>query len=534
MNIVAILLLAVGAAHAHSPERCAGVNETYLEYKSCLSTCDDLEDDSCDGQTSYGPGCYCSKGFLRKDEYCIPKDRCNALGGRYVKCPENEIFLKYRSCRENCDQNSKNCRKTLDYRPGCYCAPGYRRKNGLCIRKEKCLDQRPEDSEEQCGENEVYLTFKPCLITCGDLVRYKVCNEKQYAPGCYCKQGYLRKEGRCVPNQECLESKKELLSMCGPNEEYLKYVPCLQSCSELERGTCNEEARRYAPGCYCAEGYVRRNGECISVEECSSVKSLLPRKCGSNEQYLEYEPCPKTCGDLASPECEKKFKKHAPGCYCREGYLRRNGVCIPRSHCWHSSGEDSKLCGVNEVFLSYKFHNENCDEQGKQKHDKIQKYAPGYPGYLRKGGICIPKEACSKQIDLQNGCDVNEEYYEYEPCQQTCNDLDSKNCDKGERKYSPGCYCREGYLMQNGICIPKEDCYNNAKDMMKECPINERFLIYKPCRERCDDSEYGNCDNSNQHAPGCYCAKGYLRKDGECVPEYQCSDSTESNSASQL
>nr|CAI5821419.1 unnamed protein product [Callosobruchus analis] len=523
-----LLLLGVTVAHAHNAGRCSGANETYYEYRTCLLTCDDLNDFSCDGEISYDPGCYCSEGFLRKNGHCIPKDECNALGGSDVNCPKGEVFLKHRSCRESCDD--QNCNEEKLYSPGCYCAPGYRRKNGVCIPKEECL--RARDRNQECGENEAYIRIKPCLITCGDLKTYKNCQERQYTPGCYCKPGYLKKDGRCVPKEECQESKEKTSDSCGLNEVYSKYAPCLQTCADLERGICNEEARRYAPGCYCAEGYLRRNGACVPEDACRSVEPRHQRseKCAPNEQYLEHQPCLQKCEDLASPKCDKILKKHVPGCYCREGYLRKGGICIPKSQCKSHTEKHTKICGINEVFLVYKPYSENCEDEANQEYEKDKEYAPGcycYPGYLRKSGICIPKEKCS--IPLAKKCGVNEEYSEYEPCHQTCNDLEFKKCDLQSRRYSPGCYCKEGYLRQNGLCAPEEGCYYSAGNKLKECPTNERYLESKPCRENCDDPENDRCDDSNQYAPGCYCAKGYLRKEGECVPEYQCDDSSESN-----
>nr|CAH7720235.1 unnamed protein product [Callosobruchus chinensis] len=494
INIITavLLLLIVSAVQAHNARRCPGANETYYEYKSCPLTCDELDGSSCDGEISYDPGCYCSEGFLRKNGICIPKDKCNNLGRSYTKCPESEVFLNYRPCRESCDDSDyKSCDREKIHSPGCYCAPGYRRKNGICIPKKECQTIRANDKNQECGEHEIYMSNKPCHITCRDLIGYKDCQGRQYAPGCYCKPGYLKKDGRCIPKEECLEFKEKNSDSCGVNEVYLKYTPCLQTCADLGRGTCGEEARRYAPGCYCADGYLRRNGECVPEDECLSDEPRLKRseKCTSNEQYLEYEPCLQTCDDLASSsKCDKMLKNYDPGCYCRGGYLKKG---------------------------AYKPFSENCEDQGKEEHAKKKQYAPGcycYPGYLRRDGKCIPKERCSKPSALPTKCGMNEEYSEYEPCHQTCEDLESKKCDLKSKRYSPGCYCKEGYLRQNDLCAPKEDCFYNARDELKECPTNERYLEYKPCRENCDDPANERCDNSDRYAPGCYCAKGYLRK----------------------
>ncbi|CAH1974627.1 unnamed protein product [Acanthoscelides obtectus] len=59
-----------------------------------------------------------------------------------------------------------------------------------------------ENASAQCGPNEAVPICQPCSVTCDD--RENVClavcipNSR-----CYCRSGYLKKNGICVPISEC-------------------------------------------------------------------------------------------------------------------------------------------------------------------------------------------------------------------------------------------------------------------------------------------------------------------------------------------
>nr|CAH7743718.1 unnamed protein product [Callosobruchus chinensis] len=53
-----------------------------------------------------------------------------------------------------------------------------------------------------CGPNETVPQCEPCAITCAD--RDNICPEICiFNSQCYCKNGYLKKGGVCVPESEC-------------------------------------------------------------------------------------------------------------------------------------------------------------------------------------------------------------------------------------------------------------------------------------------------------------------------------------------
>nr|CAH7743717.1 unnamed protein product [Callosobruchus chinensis] len=59
-----------------------------------------------------------------------------------------------------------------------------------------------ENATSACGPNETVPQCEPCAITCAD--RDNICPEICiFNSQCYCKNGYLKKGGVCVPESEC-------------------------------------------------------------------------------------------------------------------------------------------------------------------------------------------------------------------------------------------------------------------------------------------------------------------------------------------
>nr|CAH7743715.1 unnamed protein product [Callosobruchus chinensis] len=60
-----------------------------------------------------------------------------------------------------------------------------------------------ENSTAECGPNETVPQCEPCVITCEDrdkIICPAICI---FNSQCYCKIGYLKKGGVCVPESEC-------------------------------------------------------------------------------------------------------------------------------------------------------------------------------------------------------------------------------------------------------------------------------------------------------------------------------------------
>ncbi|VEN53795.1 unnamed protein product [Callosobruchus maculatus] len=63
----------------------------------------------------------------------------------------------------------------------------------------------------------------------------------------------------------------------------------------------------------------------------AAVCETAPTRCGPNEYKPSCEPCNITCTDdnkICTMDCVETYR-----CFCIPGYLKKNGVCVPRSQC---------------------------------------------------------------------------------------------------------------------------------------------------------------------------------------------------------
>ncbi|XP_018579622.2 chymotrypsin-elastase inhibitor ixodidin isoform X2 [Anoplophora glabripennis] len=70
------LLLTVMIAYSSAAARCRDPNETYLECTPCAAiNCGDTPPEVCVA-ACLNPGCFCNKGYLRKNGKCVPESQC--------------------------------------------------------------------------------------------------------------------------------------------------------------------------------------------------------------------------------------------------------------------------------------------------------------------------------------------------------------------------------------------------------------------------------------------------------------------------
>lgn len=166
--------------------------------------------------------------------------------------------------------------------------------------------------------------FKLCGSSCQPTCDHpeEIPCDKACRQGCFCKEGFVRDaEGNCVEKSTCAIT-------CGENEEYSS---CGSACGDLTcenpsytNMMCTDDCKR---GCFCVEGYVRKNGKCILQSDCQM-------NCPANEIYT---PCSANC----EPDCKNPHRMNLvcpliclEGCICDEGLVRsNNGKCIPAQQC---------------------------------------------------------------------------------------------------------------------------------------------------------------------------------------------------------
>ncbi|XP_077288741.1 zonadhesin-like [Arctopsyche grandis] len=526
------------------PLTCTGENEVY---DFCPLSC--LEE-TCSGMTSprvctlevreCAPACVCIEGFLRNSEgKCRPESECACAdpNAEVVRCPNpcpggTCEFPEFANCDAPCRIK------------GCQCKKGYvKNKGGKCILLSQCPNR-------QCaGQNEEYLDCGTgCPATCENRIKKIACPNKNCVPGCFCKNGFVRKNGKCVKWDEC----DPPTPVCGTNEIFSKAAPIVQeTCATLGKHICKD----YKLGCVCNTGYVRDviNGKCIKKTDCNSCKKCVypsaamakviyclvifisatwlveatvapvdphcayptkgPPKCRLNEVYSDCgnNKCQNTCqATKLSETCDGPC---IPGCICVNGYFRNSkGVCVLLKDCdCMKENEIFDVCGPSCV--------NTCEEPNLiARLSCLAGCFPGCfckPNFLRdKNGNCVPQSKCYK-------CKANEVFKDCGrfQCENTCTNTNAQQrCNL--TPCEPGCYCNQGYLRDvDGQCVLREDCqYRKCKGK------NEEYsLCIAPCGERCSNLGQDLVCNYNACKIGCDCKPGYLRNSkNECVLISEC------------
>ncbi|XP_055698631.1 zonadhesin-like [Phlebotomus papatasi] len=449
------------------PKPYCPANEVWLDCfqaPTCDRECSSLGK-SCDVVGSgCNPGCFCRTGYARHPETgkCVPTSQCPAPK---PECSRNE---EYRSCDYRCKENCNSDYCKYEKRPceeGCFCKSGYARVNDKCIPRSFCKSCPTHERYLECGNS--------CQESCKkDVSRCRTCERS----GCFCEEGYSRIDGVCRPDSECPERQ------CPSHEVFLECgSACQDNCDQNQ--PCTDQC---VQGCFCEPGYARINGKCVLRSSCNV--------CPPHEEYLE-------CGNACIESCYEDSSRCIPcassGCFCVDGYSRINGTCRPDSEC------PNRQCPAHEVFLECGSVCQDDCNPNQQCTEQCARACFCEPGYARINGVCKPRNQCSPQ------CPENEHF---EQCGNTCTESCVKERVNCSPNCYPGCYCNKGFVRMNGKCVPEKFC--------KKCNLNEEYLTCgNACQDLCDASATTCLDECVE---GCFCEKGFSRINGVCVPRRQC------------
>lgn len=258
----------------------------------CEATCWTPANTSC----ACVPGCVCGPGLVRDPITfkCIPIKQCPLR--KPGQCPYNEQWTDCdgdKGCQKTCD--TLNAQPKCGCTPGCACKKGNVRSpiSGYCIPISACENcpvgyaKDPSTNKcnfccQDCPENEEY---SDCGTACERECHVKdppVCTLK-CVQGCFCKPGYIRQKGICIPESLCkrkknlrvffreIKSTNEFLPACPKNESFSCGNPsCEKDCSNY-KDICTIVNVRCEDKCYCNKGFVRlyKNGPCVPIQACS-------------------------------------------------------------------------------------------------------------------------------------------------------------------------------------------------------------------------------------------------------------------------
>nr|WIM01334.1 zonadhesin-like protein 1A [Limnephilus flavicornis] len=422
------------------------------------------------------PRCECKEGFVRIGSDCVLPDKC-------CEDPNSEVVSCPNPCPGGtCDQPEFTPCRVACREKGCQCKKGFvKDSNGKCITLDKC--------PPKCNANEVWKECgTKCPPTCANKTPF--CT-KDCATGCFCVDGYIRQNGKCIPIDDCPK--------CGANEVFACGSACDSTCATLG-DICPIINKKCTDKCYCVEGYARdKNNVCIPIKQC-------PPKCGANEVFACGSACDTTCATLGQI-CPIVNIKCNDMCYCIDGYARdNNNVCIPVKQCPPKCPNPNQqyYTGCMPCVGSCSNKNPICSHLCR----------PGCacnPGYLKKSDsddTCILESECPAK-----SCPgPNEEYTECGTCEKTCENKDlSLACIA---VCQVGCFCKAGYVRNNGICSLPEEC-------PPKC--TKANQVYKSCGTRCPPT----CDNrfpicTKECFPGCACKDGYILNNGNCILVANC------------
>ncbi|PZC85306.1 hypothetical protein B5X24_HaOG201802 [Helicoverpa armigera] len=533
------------------------------------------------GDKSCEPGCRCSDGFARNERgVCVARDQCPYNCGPYEiysPCPSKEcrplectqVGFPVSCPRDEEDDDDDEDDDKCPVQPDCICEDGYVwNANGTCIPISEC---------PSCGGDPYAITG--CGVNCGkhcsDLNKKEPspCIEICYENACDCREGYYYDDNlkKCVLPEECTP-------VCGRNEVYSNCTnaDCRpKDCSQLGFPI---KCPRINPvdcvkGCVCKEGYVRGpNGVCIRKQRCPSCGGdpNAETGCGIN--------CGRLCSNYNKGPVSCIAVCYDNACDCKKGFVldESTGKCILPNQCVSCRGDFNAQLGCDT----------NCTKRCPgPKPAECKCYKDGC--VCKDGFLYDPKtKKCVRLEQCTPPCGQNEVLSD---CSNggcgpwTCDDVGfPTGCVKMDQKYcTVGCVCKEGYVRENGVCVPVTNCpacggdpnarpgcgvncgrlcsnYNkgpvfcpaicrqNACDCKKGYVLDEntgQCVRPEECTPVCGENEkFSTCVNGGCEAqncsqvgkpvpcvrpakcrPGCLCAEGYLRADnGTCVPKDQC------------
>ncbi|XP_054163113.1 zonadhesin-like [Oppia nitens] len=419
----------------------------------------------------------------------------------------------------------------------------------------------------KCG---LFEKFKKCGCDCRELCqnRHNISSCPPIAKSykCFCINGFFRKDGKCVPEDQCdglhqkgltdfadnaaLDRSKNT-TCTAVNQEFNDCgSKCMESCDAMDSPTlCVTFGpnRCDAPGCYCKEGYYKNeNNTCVSEEKCEHDLDLDTRPPFlttefttemSTESGAPIDRTPDTTTLSENEEAAAKEREKTDTsplvvttpthCSDNEVYSECGNRCMESLENKNNNSKcDIKWCDIGCFCKPNFFRNEEglcVEEKPTEKDDDDDDDDDKDDDYDGNCEATTPTtETCEVDTPTPESCEVesfglpigticpqNEMYKECgSKCMEKIETLTEQlGCDNS---CESGCFCESGlYRNRNGFCVQPPPL----------CPHNEK---YSDCGNRCMESIQNiyvkkRC-NQDKCDIGCFCIPGYFRDvDGKCI-----------------
>ncbi|KAI7792293.1 SCO-spondin [Triplophysa rosa] len=425
----------------------------------CPQRCSDLQQGiQCQGSSECQPGCRCPHGQLLQDGVCVLLWQCDCLdasgqswvagsmhqvGCNNCSCADGTLTCTNRTCagESTCTWSSwsnwASCSST--------CGPGRRTRFRSLV---------PESADVDCQFEEVQHKAcdpGPCPPLCvrngqegsvGDTWIDGECKQCTCIPeGDYCQDIDCRVDGGWTPWSVW----SDCPVTCGKGKQ-IQTRACINP-PPRNNGTYCTGPERDTQDCHA--------GPCLDDVCPWSAWSLCSRSCGAGVISRHRQCVCEDDGDHACPPGVDTDREETQLCYKR-----------PCPDCVMSEWSEWSMC--------------SCVSQYQQRYRAPLISASG-------GQHCTDLERQSRPCTPEN-CQDCEEPFVFSECGSAC----EKHCDLlGETDScvdcTPGCFCPEGVLQQNGSCVRPDQCgcvhlLHQGSDRPVPVTVPQGALLTEGCR----------------------------------------------------